>query len=158
MRDESTKQAAQEFLATKLAEEGQKNEDKLNHQTAVARSLHVWKSLRESIYEQCNEWNAVTQEETLTCKETSLGDLRIWCAATSKHIMVHYDSKLLTVTIKNAARDPAQKDGILTIEGYAKNDGGRDARIVRNSEPVNVPVFILAELRLLTGIGAQRSA
>ena len=158
MRDESTKQAAQEFLATKLAEEGQKQEDKLNHQTAVARSLHVWKSLRESIFEQCNEWNAVTQEETLTCKETSLGDLRIWCATTAKHINVHYDSKLLTVTIKNAARDLAQKDGILTIEGYAKNDGARDARLTRNNEPVNVPVLILAELRLLTGIGAQRSA
>jgi hypothetical protein len=158
MRDESTKQAAQEFLATKLAEEGQKHEAELNHQTAVARSLHVWKSLRESIFEQCNEWNAVTQEETLTCKETSLGDLRIWCAATSKHINVHYDSKNLTVTIKNAARDLAQKDGTLTIEGYAKNDGGRDARLIRNNEPVNVPMLILAELRLLTGIGAQRSA
>jgi hypothetical protein len=158
MRDESTKQAAQEFLATKLAEEGQKHEDKLNLQTAVARSLHVWKALRDSIFAQCKEWNTITQEETLTCKETSLGDLRIWCAATSKHINVHYDSKLLTVTIKNAARELGQKDAILTIEGYAINDGGRDARLVRNNEPVNVPVLILAELRLLTGIGAQRSA
>jgi hypothetical protein len=158
MRDESTKQAAQEFLATKLAEEGQKHEDKLNQQTAAARSLHVWKMLRDSIFAQCNEWNSITQEETLTCKETSLGDLRIWCAATSKHINVHYDSKNLTVTIKNAARDLAQKDGTLTIEGYSKNDGGRDARLVRNNEPVNVPMLILAELRLLTGIGAQRSA
>jgi hypothetical protein len=38
MRDETTKQAAQEFLAAKLAEEGQKHEDKLNKETAVARS------------------------------------------------------------------------------------------------------------------------
>jgi hypothetical protein len=158
MRDESTKQAAQEFLATKLAEEGQKHEDKLNQQTAVVRSIHVWKMFRDSIFAQCKEWNAVTQEETLTCKETSLGDLRIWCAATSKHINVHYDSKLLTVTIKNAARPDLAKDAILTIEGYATNSGARDARLVRNNEPVNVPMLILAELRLLTGIGAQRSA
>jgi len=157
MRDESTKQAAQEFLATKLAEEGKKHDDKLNRETAVARSLHVWKMLRDLIFAQCKEWNNITQEETLTCKETPLGDLRIWCAATSKHIMVHFDSSRLTVTIKNDARDAAQKDGILLIEGYA-TETGRDARLVRNNEPVNVPVFILAELRLLTGIGAQRSA
>jgi hypothetical protein len=41
MRDESTRQAAQEFLAAKLTEEAQKLEDKLNQETAVARSLHV---------------------------------------------------------------------------------------------------------------------
>ncbi len=157
MRDESTKQAAQEFLATKLAEEGQKLEAELNQQTAVARSLHVWKSFRESIFAQCSEWNDVTQEETLICKETSLGDLRIWCAATAKHINVHYDSKNHTVTINNAARPNLAKDAILLIEGYA-TASGRDARLVRNNEPVNVPMLILAELRLLTGIGAQRSA
>ncbi|HEY2547375.1 MAG TPA: hypothetical protein VGI46_15005 [Candidatus Acidoferrum sp.] len=157
MRDETTKQAAQEFLATKLAEEGKKHEDKLNNETAVTRALHVWKTLRDLIFAQCKEWNNITQEETLTCKETPLGDLRIWCAATAKHIMVHFDSGRLTVTIKNDARDAAQKDAILQIEGYATGSG-RDARLVRNNEPVNVPVFILAELRILTGIGAQRSA
>jgi hypothetical protein len=157
MRDESTKQAAQEFLATKLAEEGKKHEDKLNKETAVARSLHVWKMFREAIFAQCTEWNAITQEDTLTCKETALGDLRIWCAATAKHVMVHYDSSKLTVIIKNDARDASQKDSLLQIEGYA-TAVGRDARLVKNNEPVNVPVFILAELRILTGIGAQRSA
>jgi hypothetical protein len=157
MRDESTKQAAQEFLATKLAEEGKKHDDKSNRETAVARSLHVWKMLRDLIFTQCQEWNHITQEETLTCKETPLGDLRIWCAATAKHITVHFDSGRLTVTIKNDARDAAQKDAVLQIEGYATATG-RDARLVRNNEPVNVPVFILAELRLLTGLGAQRSA
>jgi hypothetical protein len=157
MRDESTKQAAQEFLATKLAEENQKNEEKLNRQTAEARSLHVWKMFRDAVFGQCTEWNTITQEETLTCKETPLGDLRIWCAATSKHITVHFDSKYLTVTINNAARDPSQKEGILQIAGYA-TESGRDARLIRNNEPVNVPMLILTELRLLTGIGAQRSA
>jgi|SRR5277367_3280121 len=157
MRDESTKQAAQEFLASKLAEEGKKQEDKLNRETAIARSLHVWKMLRDLIFAQCKEWNNITQEETLTCKETALGDVRIWCAATSKHIVVHFDSSRLIVTIKNDARDPAQKDAILQIEGYA-TESGRDARLAKNNEPANVPVLVLAELRLLTGIGAQRSA
>ena len=157
MRDESTRQAAQEFLATKLAEEGLKQEEKLNQETAVARALHVWKTFKDAIFAQCDEWNSVTQEETLTCKETSLGDLRIWCAATSKHIAVHFDSKSLTVTLKNAARAELARDAVLQIEGYS-TPGGRDARLVRNNEPANVPMFILAELRLLTGIGAQRSA
>ena len=80
MRDESTRQAAQEFLAAKLTEEAQRLEDKLNQETAVARSLQVWKHFRDSIFSQCNEWNSVTQEQTLTCKETPLGDLRVWCA------------------------------------------------------------------------------
>jgi hypothetical protein len=158
MRDESTKQAAQEFLAAKLAEENQRHEEKLNKETAVARSLHVWKYFRDSIFAQCNEWNSVTQEESLTCKETPMGDLRIWCPSRSKQMTVHYDSKKLVVTIKNAARDESQKDAILTIEGYTTNSGGRDAQLVRNNEPVNVHTLILGELRLLTGIGRQRSA
>jgi len=158
MRDESTKQAAQEFLAERLAEENRLQEEKLNRETAVARSLHVWKQFRDAIFAQCNEWNSVTQEESLTCKETPMGDLRIWCAARSKQMTVHYDSKKLTVTIKNAARDESQKDAILTVEGYATNSGGRDAHLVRNDEPVNVHTLILGELRLLTGIGRQRSA
>jgi len=157
MRDESTKQAAQEFLATKLAEEGKKHEDKLNKETAVVRSLQVWKMFRDSIFAQCNEWNSITQEDTLTCKETALGDLRIWCAATAKHITVHFDSSKLTVVIKNDARDAAQKDAVLQIEGYA-TAAGRDARLVKNNEPINVAMLILTELRLLAGIGAQRSA
>jgi len=158
MRDESTKQAAEEFLATKLAEEGRKEGDRLNKETAVARSLHVWKKLRDSIFAQCNEWNSVTREESLSCKETPMGDLRIWCPSRLKQMTVHYDSRRLTVTIKNAAREEGQKDAILAIEGYATDAGDRDAHLVRNNEPVNVSVFILSELRLLTGIGRQRSA
>jgi hypothetical protein len=157
MRDESTKQAAQELLAIKLAEENQKNEEKLNKHTAQTRALHVWKVFRDAIFGQCTDWNAITQEQTLTCKETSIGDLRIWCGATSKHITVHFDSKSLTVVVRNDARDKSQKEGILHIEGYATATG-RDARLVRNNEPVNIAMLILTELRLLTGIGAQRFA
>jgi hypothetical protein len=157
MRDESTKQAAQEFLAAKLTEEAQRLEDKLNQETALARSLHVWKAFRDSIFSQCNEWNSVTQEETLTCKETPLGDLRIWCAATSKHMTVHYDSRKLVVTIKNAGRRENETDVILRIEGYSTG-ADRSAHLVRNDEPVNVPVLILGELRLLSGIGRQRTS
>jgi hypothetical protein len=157
MRDESTKQAAQEFLAARLAEEGQKHEDKLNRETAVARSLQVWKTFRDAVFAQCNEWNSVTQEDTLTCKETPIGDLRVWCAATSKQMTVHYDSKKLTVIVRNGARHEVEKDATLRIEGYS-TDSGRDAHLVKNDEAVNVPVLILGELRLLTGIGRQRSA
>jgi hypothetical protein len=62
MRDESTKQAAQEYLAAKLTEEEQAYEAKLNGETAVARSPLVWKRVKEAIFTQCSEGNAVTQE------------------------------------------------------------------------------------------------
>jgi hypothetical protein len=160
MRDETTKQAAQEYLATKLTEEEQKYEDEHNMATAVARSLLVWKRFKDAILTQCNVWNTVTQEETLVCKETLLGDLRIWCAARSKQMTVQYDSRKLLVTVKNAGRLEHEKDVILHIEGYriGADRDDRDARLVRNNEPVNVDMLILGELRVLTGIGRQRSA
>jgi hypothetical protein len=157
MRDESTRQAAQEFLAAKLTEEAQKLEDKLNLETAVARSLQVWKHFRDSIFSQCEEWNSVTQEQTLTCKETPLGDLRVWCAATSKHLTVHYDSRKLLVTLKNGGRRENETDVILHIEGYSTGSE-RSAHLVRNDEAVNVSVLILGELRILSGMGRQRTS
>ena len=157
MRDESTRQAAQEFLAAKLTEEAQKLEDKLNLETAVARSLQVWKHFRDSIFSQCEEWNSVTQEQTLTCKETPLGDLRVWCAATSKHLTVHYDSRKLLVTLKNGGRRENETDVILHIEGYSTGSD-RSAHLVRNDEAINVPVLILGELRILSGMGRQRTS
>src|SRR6266850_5694220 len=57
MRDESTKQAAQEYLAAKLTEEEQAYEAKLNGETAVARSPMVWKRVKDAIFAQCSEWN-----------------------------------------------------------------------------------------------------
>jgi hypothetical protein len=156
MRDESTKQAAQEYLATKLSEEEQQYEREQNKATAVARSLLVWKRFKDAILAQCNVWNTVTQEETLTCKETPIGDLRIWCAARSKQMTVYYDSRKLLVTVKNAGRLEHEKDVILHIEGY-RTGADRDARLVRNDEPVNIDMLVLGELRVLTGIGRQRS-
>jgi hypothetical protein len=159
MRDESTKQAAQEYLAPKLTEEEQKYENEHNMATAVARSLLVWKRFKDAVLAQCNVWNTVTQEETLTCKETPIGDLRIWCAARSKQMTVLYDSRKLLVTVKNAGRHEHEKDVILHIEGYrtGADRDDRDARLVRNDEPVNIDMLVLGELRVLTGIGRQRS-
>jgi hypothetical protein len=159
MRDESTKQAAQEYLATKLTEEEQKYENEHNMATAVARSLLVWTRFKDAVLAQCNVWNTVTQEETLTCKETPIGDLRIWCAARSKQMTVLYDSRKLLVTVKNAGRLEHEKDVILHIEGYrtGADRDDRDARLVRNDEPVNIDMLVLGELRVLTGIGRQRS-
>ncbi|MGC1416216.1 MAG: hypothetical protein WA817_13085 [Candidatus Acidiferrum sp.] len=157
MPDESTRQAAQEFLAEKLAEENQRSEDKLNKEVAAALSLQVWKRFRDAIFAQCQEWNAVTLEETLTCKETPLGDLRIWCPARSKQMTVHYDSRKLTVTLKNASRLEHEKDVILHIEGYWTGSV-RDAHLTRNDQPINVDLLLLGELRVLTGIGRQRTS
>src|SRR6266849_2692675 len=160
MIDESTKQAAQEYLAAKLTEEEQIYEDKHNLALAVARAPMVWKSVKDGIFEKCGEWNAVTQEETLTCKETAIGDLRIWCAARSKQMTVHYDSKKLLIIVKNAGRLEHEKDVILRIEGYrtGSDRDDREARLMRNELPVNIDMVLLAELRVLTGIGRQRNA
>src|SRR6266851_6103290 len=158
MIDESTKQAAQEYLAAKLTEEEQIYEDTHNLALAVARAPMVWKSVKDSIFEKCREWNEITQEETLTCKETAIGDIRIWCAARSKQMTVHYDSRKLLVTMKNAGRLEHEKDVILSIEGYRTGSDReqRDAHLVRNEMAVNVDMLIVGELRVLTGMSRQR--
>jgi hypothetical protein len=160
MRDESTRQAAQEYLAAKLTEEEQIYEDKHNMAMAVARSPLLWKSVKDAIFEKCREWNAVTQEETLTCKETAIGDIRIWCAARSKQMTVHYDSKKLLITVKNAGRLEHEKDVILRIAGYrtGSDRADRDVHLVRNEQTVNVDMLIVGELRVLTGLSRQRKA
>lgn len=157
--DDNTKQAAQEYLAGKLSEDERIYEATQNRATAVARSLQVWKSFRDSIMEKCRQWNSVTQEETLTCKETPLGDLRIWCAARSMQMTVHYDSQKLLIIIKNAGRLEHEKDVILFIRGYRKSfdSEDRDARLERNDEPVNPDMLIVGELRVLTGMSRQRT-
>ncbi|HET8922722.1 MAG TPA: hypothetical protein VFN26_06950 [Candidatus Acidoferrum sp.] len=159
MRDESTKQAAQEYLAAKLTEDEQKYEDEQNLATAITRSLVMWKRFRDSVLGQCNEWNAVTQEQTLICKETPIGDLRIWCAARAKQMTVHFDSRKLLITVKNAGRLEHEKDVILKMEGYhtGPNRNDRDVHLVRNEQVVNVDMLILAELRVLTGMKRQRN-
>jgi len=156
--DEITKQAAQEYLAAKLTEEEQIYEAQQNQALAVARSPWVWKSVKDAILEKCREWNAVTQEETLTCRETALGDLRVWCAARSKQMTVHYDSRKLLITVKNAGRLEHEKDVILHIEGYRTSPerSDRAIRLTRNEQPVNIDLLIVGELRVLTGMSRQR--
>ena len=158
MRDENTKQAAQEYLAAKLTEDEQIYEETHNVALAVARAPLVWKSLKDSIFEKCGEWNAVTQDETLTCKETAIGDLRICCPARSKQMTVHYDSKKLLITVKNTGRLEHEKDVILSIEGYRTGSDReqRDAHLVRNEMAVNEDMLIVGELRVLTGMSRQR--
>ena len=156
--DETTRQAAQEYLAAKLTEEEQKYEAEQNLALATARSLMVWKHVKDTMLQKCLEWNAITQEETLTCKETMLGDLRVWCAAQSKQMTVHYDSKKLLITIKNAGRLEHEKDVILHIEGYrtGMERTDRDVHLVRNEQPVNIDLLVVGELRVLTGMSRQR--
>jgi len=152
--DESTKRAAEEYLAARLAEQGQSHEDKLNMQAAIALAPRVWQSVAESIVAKCNEWNAVTQEQTLTCKETALGDLRVWCAGKPHVMTAHYDAKSLLITLKNTARLEHEKDLVLSIEGYAASSGRR-ARLMRNNQPVNLDMVILGELRVLVGLSRR---
>jgi hypothetical protein len=158
MRDESAKQAAQEYLAAKLSEEEQIYEDTQNKALALARSPRVWKYIKDTIYEKCKEWNGITGEETLVCKETAMGDLRIWCAARKQQMMVHYDSKRLLITVRNGGRLEHEKDVILHMEGYrtGANRDDRDVHLVRNEQAVNIDMLLVGELRVLTGLERQR--
>jgi len=156
--DETAKQAAQEYLAAKLTEEEQLYEAEQNLALATARSPKVWKHVKDTIFERCREWNAITQEETLTCKETVMGDIRIWYASRSKQMTVHYDSRKLLITVKNAGRLEHEKDVILHIEGYrtGTHRDDRDVHLVRNEQAVNIELLIVGELRVLTGMSRQR--
>jgi len=151
MGDESTKRAAQEYLAAKLSEEGQSFEDKANREAAISLAQTVWKSVVQTVIEKCTEWNVVTREQTLTCKETLLGDLRIRCAGRSPLVTVHFNSRKLLVTIDNTARLEHEPVTVLSIEGYAM-DSGRSARLMRNNLPVNLDMMILGHLRVLAGL------
>jgi hypothetical protein len=156
--DETTRQAAQEYLAEKLSEEEQLYEEKQNRATALACAYEAWKRFRGAVYKKCRDWNEVTKEETLSCKETPLGDLRVWCAAKSKQLMVHYDPKKLLITLKNAARPEHEKDVVLHIEGYRSGPqrDDRDVHFVMNGQAVNVDIMLVGELRVLTGMSRQR--
>jgi hypothetical protein len=154
MVDESTKQAAQEYLAARLSEEGQSYENQVNTEAAVALAPAVLRKFAHNVIAQCHEWNAVTKEQTLTCKETVLGDLRILCSGKSQQIIVHYDSRKRLITIKNSARPEHEKDTILSIEGYSTGSG-REAHLVRNNQPVNPDMLILGHLRMLAGLGRR---
>ena len=151
MADESAKRAAQEFLAAKLSGESQLYENKVNLEAAIALGPKVWKKLADTVIANCREWNAVTGEQSSTCNETALGDLRVRCAGRELYqMLVHYDPRTRLVTIKNTARPENQPDTVLRIEGYT-TEQGRDAHLVRNSngEPVNLDKLILGHLRVL---------
>lgn len=162
MRDESTKQAAQEYLATRLTEEQQRYEDEQNRATAIARSIVVWRRLRESLLAQCREWNTIVGEEALACTETLMGDLRVRCVSPQRQLTVHFDSRKLLVTIKNPGRLENEKDVVMRVEGYRTGPAldARDAHLVRvvNDETVNLDMLLLGELRVLTGMKRQRDA
>ena len=154
MGDESTKQAAQEYLAAKLAEAGRTFEAQENLEAAIALAPAVWKQFAGTVISKCEEWNGVTQEQTLACKEIALGDLRICCAGNSQQIIVHYDSKKRFVFIKNSAKPEHEPETILQIEGYL-SDSGRAAHLVRNDLAINVDMLILAQLRILAGLKSR---
>jgi len=154
MGDESAKRAAQEYLAGKLSAEGQRHEDKLNREAAEKLGPAVWKTVADTVLAQCREWNGIANEQTFTCRETMLGDLRILCAERSQQMVVHFDSRKLLVIIKNSARLEHGKDVGLFVEGYA-TASGRDARLMRNGEPVNLSLLITGELRVLAGLGRR---
>lgn len=150
MSSDETKRAAQEFLATQFTEAVQIEEDRLNREAAVALAPKVWKRVAETFIAQCEAWNAITKVESLTCKETILGDLRIRCAGKPDVITVHYDSKKLQVIIKNTARPEHEGDSTFFIQGY---NGGTEADLSRNNQRANLDVVVLGELRVLAGIG-----
>ena len=83
MAEDPNKQAAQEYLAAQLTEDGLTHNEKLARDAAITLAPAVWKSLVAKVFAMCQEWNSVTNEQTLTCKETALGDLRIRCASSA---------------------------------------------------------------------------
>lgn len=151
MNDEITKRSAQEYLATKMAEEGQTQETKLNREAAVTLAPTMWKKVASLVVAKCDEWNKVTGEKTMTCKDTIMGDLRISCAGRTQQMTVHYDSRKLVITIRNSARLEHETDVFLQMEGYSTG-AGRDVHLVRNGLPVNIDMLIVGELRVLAGM------
>jgi hypothetical protein len=155
MGNDSIKRAAEEYLAERLTEEGLNSEQKLNREVANAQGPAVWKHLVETVTAMCDEWNFVTKDPTLTCKETMLGDLRIRCAGRATHqIIVHYEPKRRLVRVENTARLDHEPKVVLSIEGYATGSG-RSARLMRNNEPVNVEMLMLGQIRVLAGLSRR---
>lgn len=152
MSNDSIKRAAEECLAERLNEEGLTAEEKLNREAANAYGPAVWKQLVQTVTSMCNEWNSVTKDPTLTCNETVLGDLRIRCAGrTPYQIIIHYEPRRRLVRVENSAREDHEPKVVLSIEGYI-TDSGRNARLMRNNEPVNLEMLMLRQIRILAGL------
>ncbi len=154
MVDKSMKRAAQEYLAVKLSEDEERSESQLNLLAATQLAPAVWKRVADTVIAQCREWNAITNEQTLTCKETSVGDLRIWCAGRTHQLTVHYNPYKRQVVLRNTARPENEEDTVLLIEGY-RTESGRDAHLTRNNQPINLGMLITNHLRMLTGLSRE---
>ena len=99
----------------------------------------------------CDEWNAVTKEQSLTCKETMLADLRIRCAGRPHQLVFHFAARKRLVKVENTAREEHEPKVVLSIEGYP-TESGRRARLTRKNEVVNVEMMVLGQLRVLAGL------
>jgi hypothetical protein len=157
MADDTIKQAAQEYLAAQLTEEGLTYEDKLNRDASIALAPVIWKSVMEKVSAMCQEWNSVTNEQTLTCKETPLGDLRIRCAGRPHQLIFHYDSKRRVIRVENTARKDYEPKVVLFFEGCSMGSG-HDARLMRNDEPVNLELLVVGQLRVLAGLSRKANS
>lgn len=155
MSTDKTKDSAQEFFAEKLSQDFEAQEAKLNHEAAVRLCRVVWNRVANSVQHKCKQWNQVTQEETMVCKETLMGDLRIRCAGRPHQLSIHFDPSKLLVTLKNTARAEHETDIILHIEGYATENGARDAQLVHNGQIASADTVILGEFRVLAGMTRQ---
>ena len=151
MAEDPIKQAAQEYLAAQLTEDGLTHNEKLARDAAITLAPAVWKSLVAKVFAMCQEWNSVTNEQTLTCKETALGDLRIRCASRPHQLVFHFDSRRRIVRVENTAREAYEPKVVLSIEGYFTGSG-HDARLMRNDEPVNLELLVVGHLRVLAGL------
>lgn len=154
MSTDRTKDSAQEFFAEKLNRDFETQEAKLNQEAAVRLCRVVWKRVATAVQDKCKQWNQVTGEETLVCKETLMGDLRIRCAGRPHQLSIHFDPSKLLITVKNTARAEHETDIILNIEGYA-TENGRDAQVVHNGKVANADTVILGEFRVLAGMTRQ---
>ncbi|HLZ11407.1 MAG TPA: hypothetical protein VKP58_02360 [Candidatus Acidoferrum sp.] len=154
MSTDRTKDSAQEFFAEKLSRDFEAEEAKLNHEAAVRLCRVVWARLAAVVQDNCKKWNEVTGEESLVCKETLMGDLRIRCAGRPHQLSIHFDPAKLLITLKNSARAEHETDVVLHIAGCA-TESGRDAQIVHNGKVANADIVILGELRVLAGMTRQ---
>ena len=155
MSTDKTNDSAQEFLAEKLTLEFEAEEARLNHEAAVRLCRNVWKRFADAIADKCKQWNNVVGEETLTCKETLMGDLRVRCSGRPHQLSIHFDPAKRLISLINSARAEHETDIILNIEGY-RADTGHDAHLVHNGQIANADVVILGELRVLAGMTRQR--
>lgn len=155
MSTDRTKDSAQEFFAEKLSQEFEAQEAKLNHEAAVRLCRVVWNRVATAVQNKCKQWNQVTGEETMVCKETLMGDLRIRCAGRPHQLSIHFDPTKLLITLKNTARAEHETDVILQIQGHATENGGRDAHLVHNGQIANPDTVLLGEFRVLAGMTRQ---